>query len=326
MKERFDVNSRIVQVADKGLNCARNIYAASIEAKDGYIFSKSVHGKNLSAKEKLWITLDNDANKWTIIKDENGKILYKFKECIDTFEYKFINDEGKEIRFKVKEKRVVSYNPSLAKKQIAQIQKQIDKARLVSTLKQAAKEEYGDSIKYVRFVTSNKNGEIIKSLPILNEEKINEDLKYAGYNLLVTSEINKPANDIYNAYHGLWRIEESFKIMKSYLEARPVYLQKVESIYGHFTICYLALTVLRLLEIKVFNDDLPISQIVDFIRNYNLTETMDGNFINNATKSSTLNAVKKVFALSKLDNAQLKKRDIDNILNVSLEDYFNTLN
>lgn len=83
---------------------------------------------------------------------------------------------------------------------------------------------------------------------------------------------------------------------------------------------------MRLLEIKVFNDDLPISQIVDFIRNYNLTETMDGNFINNATKSSTLNAVKKVFALSKLDNAQLKKRDIDNILNVSLEDYFNTLN
>lgn len=326
LKERFDVNSRIVQVADKGLNCARNIYAASVEANDGYIFSKSVHGKNLSAKEKLWITLDNDANKWTIIKDENGKIHYKFKECIDTFEYKFINDEGKEIRFKVKEKRVVSYNPSLAKKQIAQIQKQIDKARLVSTLKQAAKEEYGDSIKYVRFVTSNKNGEIIKSLPILNEEKINEDLKYAGYNLLVTSEINKPANDIYNAYHGLWRIEESFKIMKSYLEARPVYLQKVESIYGHFTICYLALTILRLLEIKVFNDDLPISQIVDFIRNYNLTETMDGNFINNATKSSTLNAVKKVFALSKLDNAQLKKRDIDNILNVSLEDYFNTLN
>ena len=126
---------------------------------------------------------------------------------------------------------------------------------------------------------------------------------------MVTSEINKPANDIYNAYHGLWRIEESFKIMKSYLEARPVYLQKVESIYGHFTICYLALTVLRLLEIKVFNDDLPISQIVDFIRNYNLTETMDGNFINNATKSSTLNAVKKVFALSKLDNAQLKKRE-----------------
>jgi hypothetical protein len=53
LKTRFDINTRIVQVADKGLNCARNIYAASIEAHDGYIFSKSVHGRCLSKKKIL---------------------------------------------------------------------------------------------------------------------------------------------------------------------------------------------------------------------------------------------------------------------------------
>ena len=90
-----------------------------------------------------------------------------------------------------------------------------------------------------------------------NQEKIDEDLSFAGYNLLVTSEINKSAQDIYNTYHGLWRIEESFRVMKTYLEARPVYLQNKESIYGHFTICYMALTILRLIELKVFNDELP---------------------------------------------------------------------
>lgn len=106
--------------------------------------------------------------------------------------------------------------------------------------------------------------------------------------------------------------------MKTCLEARPVYLHNRESIYGHFTICYLALTVLRLLELKVFKDELPIGQMVDFIRNYNITETLEGSFINNATKSKALFDIQKRFALSKLDNIQLRKKDIENILNAEL--------
>ena len=318
LKQRFDIDSRIVQVADKGLNCARNIYAASIEANDGYIFSKSVHGKNLSKQEKQWVLLENENNIWNEVKDSNGKLIYKYKECIDTFKYKFTNEEGKCVEFNVKEKRVVSYNPSLARKQKAQIQKQIDKAISISSLKQASKEEYGDSIKYVNFTSIDKEGEVVKSVPSLNQEKIDEDLSFAGYNLLVTSEINKSAQDIYNTYHGLWRIEESFRVMKTYLEARPVYLQNKESIYGHFTICYMALTILRLIELKVFNDELPIGQIIEFIRNYNITETLEGSFINNATKSNTLSIIQKRYGLSKLDNIQLRKKDVENILTSEL--------
>ena len=47
MKQRYNVSGRTVQVADKGLNCARNIHAAVVESRDGYIFSKSIHGKRL---------------------------------------------------------------------------------------------------------------------------------------------------------------------------------------------------------------------------------------------------------------------------------------
>ena len=61
MKERYKVAGKTVQVADKGLNCAKNIYAAVVEARDGYIFSKSIHGKGLSEKEKQWLLLENDA-------------------------------------------------------------------------------------------------------------------------------------------------------------------------------------------------------------------------------------------------------------------------
>ena len=75
MKNRYQISGKTVQVADKGLNCARNIYAAVKEANDGYIFSKSIHGRNLSVKEKEWLTLENDQNVWTDYTDRDGNLL-----------------------------------------------------------------------------------------------------------------------------------------------------------------------------------------------------------------------------------------------------------
>ena len=319
LKQRFNIDKKIVQIADKGLNCARNIYAATKEARDGYIFSRAIHGTGLNSMEKKWLILEEPLkNNWTNVIDKNGKLLYRYKECIDDFEYKFKDENNKDVIFKVREKRVVSYNPALAKKQIAQINKQINKATTLTSIKQNVKEEYGDSIKYVNFTTVNENGEIIKPIPALNNEKIDEDLSLAGYNLLVTSEVNKSAQEIYNAYHGLWRIEESFRVMKTYLEARPVFLQKLESIYGHFLICYLGLVLLRLIELKVFNDELPISQIIEFIREYKIAETPEKSFMNLASKTSVLKEIKTRYSLSKLDNAYLAKKDALNILNSEL--------
>lgn len=107
MKERYKVTGKTVQVADKGLNCARNIYAAVVEADDGYVFSKSLHGNGLSEKEKQWLLLENDANVYTDYRDENGKLLFRLKSCVDTFSYKFkelVSETGKEkvITFSVK--------------------------------------------------------------------------------------------------------------------------------------------------------------------------------------------------------------------------------
>lgn len=319
LKERFDVRGRVVQIADKGLNCARNIYAAVKEANDGYIFSKSVHGKSLPKAEREWVLLeDGESNAWHDVANRKGELCYRYKEWVGAFDYSFIDDNGEKVAFKVKEKRIVTFNPSLAKKQRAQIQKQIDKAKGISTLRQASKEDYGDSIKYVRFVTKDKEGNDITPIATMNEEKIKEDMEYAGYNLLVTSEWKKGATDIYAAYHSLWRIEESFRVMKTYLEARPVYLQKIDSIYGHFAICYLALVVLRLLELKVFGDELSVAEIVGFIRDYNITQTMEGSYISTAHRSKALEAVKRRYSLTKLDNLNLDRKAADNIMNAEL--------
>ena len=314
IKNRYNISSKIVQVADKGLNCARNIYAASIEANDGYIFSKSVHGKNLSKQEKEWVLLENENNIWNEVKDSNGKLVYKYKECIDTFKYKFTNEEGECVEFNVKEKRIVIFNPTLARKQKQEINKEIEKAKTLS-LKGALKEDYGDSTKYVQFTTTDNNGEKVYVFSSLNQEKIDEDLSLAGYNLLVTSEYKKNAQEIYNAYHGLWRIEESFRVMKTYLDARPVFLQNENSIYGHFLICYYALTILRLIELKVFNDELPIGQIIDYVRDFNITEYSLNQFINNTHPRSIKNEIKSKLGLSQLTYLYLNKKDVDNILN-----------
>ena len=306
MKTKYNVKGRTIQVADKGLNCAKNIYSATKEANDGYVFSKSVHGNNLSAIEKEWVLLEDDSyNKWTCVFDSNNKLIYKVKETIDVFDYEFIDDLGNKVKFKQKEKRVVTYNPCLARKQKAEIDKQVDKVLKLNTLRGLKRTEYGDAIKYASF-----NNEVDVSL---NYDRIEEDKRYAGYNLIVTSETNLSALEIYNIYHGLWRIEESFRITKSYLEARPVYLQTKESIYGHFLICYLSLLLLRLLEFKVFENKLNSSEIVNYIRSFNITE-VDERFVSNILMTNTLKTVKEVTQISCIDNYYLDKKQIQKML------------
>lgn len=71
-----------------------------------------------------------------------------------------------------------------------------------------------------------------------------------------------PAGEVYAAYHNLWRIEESFRIMKTQLDARPVYLQKPETITGHFLIYYLSVHLTRLLQIHVLNDEYGTEELL----------------------------------------------------------------
>ena len=83
-------------------------------------------------------------------------------------------------------------------------------------------------------------------------------------------------------------------------------------------ICYISLTLLRLLELKIFNDEISIESIVEFIRGYNVTEYWASCYINTATYSQTHEIIKKKLGISKLGNAYLSKKDIDTIYNAKL--------
>ena len=317
MKRRYKVHGKTIQVADKGLNCARNIYAAVKEADDGYIFSKSIHGKNLSQKEKLWLTLENEGNVFTDYKDKNGRLLFRLKSTVDTFSYKFPQTdpetgEETETVFSVKEKRIVSYNPSLAKKQKAEIMKMADKAANYTTYKKMAREDLGDCVKYIKVTNQDKRGKNIKPQIEIDQAKVAEDLKYAGYNLMVTSELDMDPLQVYETYHRLWKIEESFRLTKSFLDARPVYVQKKETIYGHFLICYLSLFLLRVLEIKIFKNKVSAYDLIHFMRDLRVVSRGDGSYINISRDQAANEKVKAVTGLANLDALFLSEKEVEN--------------
>lgn len=301
LKTQNNVTGRTIHVADKGLNCAQNI-AFSKQNGDGYLFSKSVKG--LSEKEKAWVLLDNDFKE---VKGSDNKVLYFYKACVDKFPYT-IEHNGKKTTINLTEKRLLTYNPTLAAKKCYEINRMVEKAKSL-TASQAKKADYGETGKYVNF--TDKDGK--KAKVTVNQEAIDKDLRFAGYNLLVTSEIDMSDADMYNTYHNLWRIEESFKIMKSDLDARPVFLQKEETIKGHFLICYLTVLIERIFQFKVLEDKYSTNEIFKFIKNFKVTKA-ETKYINTTTSSNFINELSDMLSLP-LTNYFLTENQIKSILN-----------
>lgn len=304
LKKRNNITGRTIHVADKGLNCAQNI-AFSKKSGDGYLFSKSVKG--LPKKEKEWILLEND---YTVIRDKNGKELYRYKSCVDQFPYT-VEHEGKEVTVQLTEKRLVTYNSTLAAKKRYEINRMVEKAKSL-TLSQAKRDDYGETGKYMNF-TDGKGG---KAKVSINQEAIDKDLQLAGYNLIVTSETRMTDSDIYSTYHNLWRIEESFRIMKSDLDARPVFVQKESTIKGHFLICYLTVLLERIFQFKVLNNKYGTSEIFSFMKDFRVTEA-GGKYINTTTDSDFIEHLSEITGLP-LRNYSLSETQVKSILNYKL--------
>ena len=68
-----------------------------------------------------------------------------------------------------------------------------------------------------------------------------------------------------------WEIEESFRILKSDFKARPVYLKRDDRIKAHFTTCFLALLIYRILEHKL-QINIQAVKIIQTLRSMNLRE------------------------------------------------------
>lgn len=301
LKSKNNITGKTIHVADKGLNCAQNI-AFSKRNGDGYLFSKSV--KTLPETEKTWVLLEQG---YQDVRDKNGKLLYQYKSCVEQFPYS-IEYNGEMRTVMLTEKRLVTYNPSLASKKRYEINRLVEKAKAL-TLSQAKKNDFGEAGKYVNF--TDKSGK--KATTSINQSAIDKDLALAGYNLLVTSETQMTDSDIYNTYHNLWRIEESFKIMKSDLDARPVFLQKEETIKGHFLICYLTVLLERIFQFKILKDQYSTSDVFKFIKEFKATKG-ENKYINTTRDSVFINDLAAKYHLP-LTNYFLSETQIKSIFN-----------
>ena len=302
---------RTIRVADKGLNCRNNIYEALMN-KDGYIFSKSVI--KLSEKEKVWVDLENGYTET----HENGTLVFKIKSCVDEFTYEHTDENKKKNTFKSKEKRVVYRSKKLYDKKMLELDKLEVKVQNLS-LSKAKREKYNAYASYIDFVGLDKNGEITeKTIIKINQEKLNRDRKYAGFNMIVTSEINASDNDIYDIYHHLWRIEETFRILKTNLDARPVYVQKESTIFGHFLVCYTSILMVRILQFLVYKNEIKSNELIEFMKTFNVYKIDDDLYINQLKPKNYLEKIKNNFSPI-IDNAKFRNKEINELLDCSID-------
>lgn len=259
LKKDFNLG-RVIVVADKGMHTGENI-AYNVIHKNGYIYSKSVRGSSKEVKDYVL-----NPNGYKNMGDE-----YKFKSRVVNTNIWITNAKGEKVQVEIEQKQVVFYSEKYARKARNDRQKVLDKANKLIKLKKGSLNK--GAYKYIKDEYIDKEtGEILEkgNYLYIDEDRIAEEEKYDGYYLIVSSELNMPDKEIIERYKGLWKIEESFKITKSQLKSRPVYVRKKDHIEAHFFICFLSLILIRLLE-KETNYQFSVSELINSIKNLSVT-------------------------------------------------------
>ena len=277
---------RMIIVADRGLNTSDNIYMLNGKndkennPRDGYVYGQSVRGAD--EEFKAWV-LKQDGYIDTPMKDIDPEYYKKDKSDDSVFRHKsriypkkiYIKREkrdGKIVKqtITVDQKQMVYYSAKYAKKQKLERERTVDRAKdLIAHPKKYDRMSAKGASGYVMNISFNKEtGEIVGKNLILDEAKIAEEEKYDGYYSIVTSELKLSDIEIRRIYRGLIHIEDTFKLTKSELDSRPIYCWTTGHIDAHFTICFTAVVLIRLLE-KRLEEKYPVGQILESLRKYN---------------------------------------------------------
>jgi transposase len=257
VRRNYDTG-RIIVVADMGIITGDNIFYLQGKEKgrnfNGYVFSFSVRGGTQEFKEHV---LSDEG-----YVDQNGKPAdenadFKMKSRVIAREINVTLPSGKKTRKTVYEKQVVFWGRKYALKAQAEREELLKKAFDLAANPQSYNKatSYGAAryVKNLKF--DEKTGEVlaVKERPVVDWERVREEAKYDGYYAIVTSELDMSDVEIIDTYRGLWKIEETFRITKGVLETRPVYVSLQDHINAHFLICFIALTIMRIMQRKTGN-------------------------------------------------------------------------
>lgn len=247
---------RTIIVADKGLNTSNNIAACTLD-NNGFILSQSV--RRATKTLKAWVL---DERGYTTNKENT----FKIKSRISDKTISIKGEDGKTNKVKVPIKEVAFWSKDFFERSRYERACVVEKSRAAIATGEMSSAACKTSVRYAKDKPVVKEtGEAATHNWILDEEKIAADEAMDGYYCIITSEQEMDDHDIIDAYRGLWRIEESFRVLKSDLDARPVYVSREEHIRAHFLICYIALLIMRLMQ-KDTKDIYSAAEISEALR------------------------------------------------------------
>jgi len=253
LRDKFD-SGRVIAVADAAQNTGNNIYYLD-QGKQGYVFSQSIRGASTAFKAYV---VDEDGYEW------NGD-EYKRKSRVERREIQvdFDRKDGTTHKKKVlvDQRQIVFYSKKYAVRAKAKRDAALLKAKkLIDNPSAYTRATAYGCLKYVMNVEfDNDTGEVkqSKAVPCFNFESIAEEEKYDGYYAIVSNLFEKEKGKwkyddgkVIDLYRGLWRVEDSFRVTKSELETRPIYVKRDDRIRAHFLTCFISLVIVHLIQKK----------------------------------------------------------------------------
>lgn len=226
LKAKYGIQ-KIILTAARGLNAKANL-ALIRELGYEYVMAHKIRTASASLKNEIFSEED-----YTVVTPS-----FRYKEIPLT---QTVKKEGKTHQFE--DRLLLTWSASRAEKDRRDRERLIQKSiRLVASKAQLKAEMKKGGKKYVQV-------SFLEDEPAsFNETLARKDARYDGYYAIVTSDSSLTQEQILGTYEGLWKIEESFRVLKTNLETRPIYVSTQEGIQGHFAICYLALVLQRYLE------------------------------------------------------------------------------
>ena len=245
MKQTVDTFGlgRFILVADRGMYSGTNMCHVT-DAGNGYIVSKSL--RKSTAAERRWAVSPEE---YTVVSD-------RFRHKSRTRERTVYDENGKKRR--IKEKVVVYWSKAFYDRDVFEHRKFLDFIGRLRANPAGFRVSAAQSRSLKRFlkkdVVNSKNGEVLdgtKLVAMIDDDKLNEFNELMGYYQIATSELDMPDREVIGKYHGLTQIEDQFREMKGTLEARPVFVNTREHIHAHLMVCFIALTMMRLIQRKI---------------------------------------------------------------------------
>jgi len=310
---------RVIAVADRGLNTSDNTALLSgvnhddSKGHDGYVYGQSVIGADNEFRK--WV-LDKKNYKTTKEIDENGEeVIFIHKSRIFAKTIQLKNQGGnRTLTMRIYQKQLAYYSKKYAEKQRKDREAVLEKAKdlIKNPGKYTKATSYGATgyVKNLSFV--KETGEVADKKNLsLDLKKIAEEEKYDGYYSIVTSEKELSDKEIRDIYRGLWKIEESFKIIKSEFKTRPIHVRLDDHIEAHFLICFVTLVIMRLLE-SMTNHQFSVKEIRESLTNYGCSY-LEQNYYLFDYRDDFLIAAEKIFDLD-LGKKTMTLSEIKNIL------------